>query len=394
MLFRKSLMKIFSIILILSPLIAIGSNPVAKSGDANRNFSNEKQDFSPLEAFQSDKFSASNFLPSLVGLAADTSDFDSDGIHDHDELLFAQWYVPRLIFDEDESHSLISTMLPLFQVTPVWVAGPKSNERYIKQIIITYVFLYKNDKGADINGCYGIVSGLWDALDLFALFPQISQKDILSIKTGHCGDTETFEMYLDYSLANKNWNPVYVKIHRHGETKGPYTWQSLDRTTIAAGKSGCQANFGNCYHPTIYVSQNKHAMYTALTGAGIGCETVGSKKISKWGIGCTISWEDCDSSNSDDKIIPSILDAQNVGETGHYRFTQVTSTKVKNSDQYPGEWIWPDTSNASNTHDDVFCGGFTVSSCGSTGCAGSLSGKWVKFDFTAFNKIVSYRSIM
>ncbi len=394
MFFRNSLMKIFSFVIMLSPLIAIGSNPVAKSGDAIQFSPSEKQVFSSLEDFQTGEFSASNILPSLMGLAADTSDFDSDGIHDHDELLFAQWYAPRLIFDEDESQSLINGMLPLFQVTPVWVAGPKANERYIKQIIVTYVFLYEKDKGADINGCYGIVSGLWDALNLFALFPQISQKDVLSIKTGHCGDTETFKVYLDYSLSNKSWTPASVKIHRHGETKGPYTWQSLERTTIAAGKSGCQASFGNCYHPTIYVSQNKHAMYTTLTGAGVGCETVGSKKISKWGIGCTISWEDCDSSNSDDKVIPSILDAQNVGESGHYRYTKVSSTKVKNSDKYPGEWIWPDTSNPNNTLDDVFCGGYTLSSCSSTGCAGSLSGKWQKFDFSAYNKIYSYRSVM
>jgi hypothetical protein len=332
------------------------------------------------------------YLPPQIKGSSASSDFDSDGILDEHELLFAQWYAPRLIFDEDEPQDYINTMMTLFQVTPTWVKGPNANERYIKQIVITYVFLYRKDKGADINGCGGIISGLWDALDLFALYPQISRKDILDIKTGHCGDTETFRVYLNYSLQNRNWTAVNVKINRHGGSFGPYSWSSLGVTQIAAGKSGCQAAFGTCYHPTIYVSQNKHAMYTALTGKDVGCETVGSKKISKWGIGCTISWEDCDSDNADDKVYPSILDAQNVGETGHYRYSKVAFTNVRNSENYNGEWIWPD-SNSSNTRDDVFCGGYTYDSCNSN-CAGSLSGKWERFDFAGFGKISSYRSVM
>jgi hypothetical protein len=381
---RREVFKLVMILAMLSLLLTTASVSAATLAGSDPISLNQNPNLDVLADFQQAWNFSSNRVPSSSGYAADTSDFDGDGVHDHDELLFAQWYVPYLIFDEDESHDLIRTMLPLFQVTPYWKTGPNKNERYIYQIIVTYVFLYKSDKGLDIHGCAGTVSVLLDMLDLYRIFPSISKRDIEEIKGGHCGDSEMMRVILNYSLANKNWTAVSVEMKRHFDDPKTYSWSSLKVNTIAAGRNGCQAAFGNCYHPVIYVSQNKHAMYTALEGDNVGCETVGSKKIKKWGVTfCTISWEDCDSNDSSDKVIPSILDAQNAGEIGHFRYSQVSQTNVNNASQYSGEYIW-------NSSNPDFCGG--QKSCSS--CAGSLNGKWKVFNFSGFQGMINNRSVM
>lgn len=392
MYFRRVLSKLVSMVLILSPILATGFQPPERmEGALSRLPEFDKVDL--LSGEYDDLYQGINeVLHPNAGLAASFSDYDGDGLDDAEELLLAHWYVPYLIFDEDEQQSIIDKMATLFQATPVWGSNSSKNERYIKQVILTFVFLYEYDKGADIHGCYGSADFLWGLLDLFALFPKVSKQNILAIKSGHCGDSEAIKVYVNYSTEKNTWSVGSVKINRHHGWEGPYS--NLNFNGISSGKSGCQASRGTCYHPRIYVSQNKHAMYTAMEGKDVGCETVGSKKVSVKGIGCTISWEDCDSDDPKDKIIPTLSASQNVGENGrsYHRYSTVSSTKAKNSNYYPGEWIWPDSS---DTRDDIFCGGFKTTSktCAATGCAGAISGKWELFKHTNYAKIKNYRFV-
>lgn len=282
-----------------------------------------------------------------------------------------------------------------FQVTPYWKSDSAKKERRIDYVIITYVMLYRMDPGVSLgvdggaSVCSVGMEAMWGMLNLIKVFPNISSGDLTSIKTGHCGDSETVRVYVNYD--GKSWSGSKIYIYRHGQSVGPIWWNKLTIERVTSNTDDCGASRGTCNHPVLYVSQNKHAMYPALTGS-MGCETIGSKSVTYKGVGCTISWEDCDSSDSDDVVYPWITFYQNVGENKNHRTSRVDYATSPNAEYYPNEWIWKDST---DSRDNVFCGGYDPGSklCSPIGCAGALNDKWIIFNYDSYEKIKNYTYI-
>lgn len=65
---------------------------------------------SPIKASAAILDKNNNFVEKESMVAQSTQDFDQDGLPDSQELILAQWFVPKLIFDEDEDQVLIDEL--------------------------------------------------------------------------------------------------------------------------------------------------------------------------------------------------------------------------------------------------------------------------------------------
>jgi hypothetical protein len=170
------------------------------------------------------------------------NDWDEDGISDADELLIATKYAPLLIFDEGEDEDVLTTLIPLYQVTPIIHHSGTSGA------ILTFVFLYDNDYGADFDRDW--TDWFTDPIDTSAglildPFDQFFGK--------HCGDTEAIYFYI---RNNRSWNDTWLESIYWKRHHDPF--YETGQEVVAYDDFGTG---GDRTHPVIFVSADKHAMY-------------------------------------------------------------------------------------------------------------------------------------
>jgi hypothetical protein len=188
--------------------------------------------------------SAETFVEPKQSMKTDLTgkDSDEDGIDDETELRLARRYSPLLVFDENEQEDVQVTVLPLFQVSPIIHHSGQEGA------MLTFVFLYDNDNGADFDRDW--TDWFTDPLDtagglIMDPFDQFFGK--------HCGDTEVIYFFIanygnwtNTRLESIYWKRHYDKIYETSQSAVRY--KDLNDGTGAT-------------HPIIYVSEDKHGMY-------------------------------------------------------------------------------------------------------------------------------------
>jgi len=226
-------------------------------------------------------------------------DDDGDGLSDSLELGLVKLYSPLLIFDDDEPCDVEYEVVILHQVTPLNVDGDTN------YALLSFVVVYPEDYGVDLYRSWWEKISSWGkwvykkltdlplinyskglkvidyVYDKVSTYTGIrSASDLLKwldkkIRHYHCGDTEAirFLVYCEnpskgiWSLKKIIWKRHYDKPYYGGWTyatdyTGYFSYTGLNVTT---SKTVRFADYGigkrKGYHPIIFVSKRKHAMY-------------------------------------------------------------------------------------------------------------------------------------
>lgn len=250
------------------------------------------------------------------------NDKDYDGLSDEFERWIADEFFPYLYLDGSETESKYNIMR-LYQVTPLTNASsnPIGEDNYFGPdgVLLTFVVLFEDDYGDRMTGL-----------------------------TDHDGDAELLRI-LFVPLPNDpySWTPLVVVIKRHEDTPEAYYLGHLDWIDS---------------HPIIWVSADKHAMYS--------------------------DWEECDDyssgfeycGDSDELNYPVSLyvDGFNVGERRNPAFYLIPESSLN---KFTNEYAWanpPYSIKDGVELSDAFCGGDDKApkSRDEGECGGGLNGKW------------------
>lgn len=273
------------------------------------------------------------------------NDSDKDGIDDATELRIARKYSPVLEFDEHETEEVSDTVVSLYQVSPITRSNGKEGA------ILTFVFLYDGDYGADFD--QGWKDWFTDPIDTIAgvimdPFDQFFGK--------HCGDTEVIYLYIQ---KNGNWEntrleSIYWK--RHYDPIYQTSESIVDYEDIGDG-------FGRT-HPVIYVSEDKHGMYPSHKACEKYETDVVEERIRgaiKIKIPLTPKMEDC--SDGDRLNFKNLSHLLNVGEA----ISEETMNRAAlNGTIYAGYDPWENVDFWGRTDYEKLC----------VDPAGGLGGKW------------------
>jgi len=181
-------------------------------------------------------------------------DSDRDGLSNREEHELAQRFVPTMHFADEEKFEVI------YQVTRI------SNER----VVITYMFLYLSDRGVviDVSGHVGcVLTGYF--FEAFTKLP--------SLNNSHTGDAEMVRV--EVVFKGGEWRADNVAVKRHD------TYDMLEANKKIE----------------IFVSENKHAMYSSMDECGGGFVF----------LGCRIAFERCADGLA---IVPRLRIDANVGQ--------------------------------------------------------------------------------
>jgi len=234
-------------------------------------------------------------------------DDDGDGLSDSLELGLVKLYSPLLIFDDDEPCDVDKEVVILHQVTPLNVDGDTN------YALLSFLVIYPEDYGVDlykswwekisswskwayeglmglplidyagekIGDAYKKIKVIDYVYDKVLVFTGIkSASDFLkwldkSIRHYHCGDTEPirFLVYCNnpskgrWTLKKIIWTRHYDKPYYGGWTyatdyTGYFSYTGLRTTTSKTVRfADYGIGKGKGYHPIIFVSKRKHAMY-------------------------------------------------------------------------------------------------------------------------------------
>jgi hypothetical protein len=272
------------------------------------------------------------------------SDVDEDGLDDGFEGWIANAFRPYLYFEGDEKAGP-NTIMRFYQVTPVYKTSPNIWNFYKYQfpeyqgppgILITYVVAYTDDYGFAVD---------------------IIDQGI------HDGDTEMMRIFLVNSRTDPYvWYPATVIIKRHEDPPEFYYPEKIQ--------------WMDGSHPRIWVSQDKHAMYSSESECnGYLCPNF----IGDLFGGCL---EQCGSSwTLSDEIIQGV-NGFNVGEREKHPFSQIPSSSLG---LFTSEFAWSNdplsfvpyydnNGKSIGRYDRAgdFCGG----KYGSYRCGGGMDSKW------------------
>jgi hypothetical protein len=267
-----------------------------------------------------------NFCTTTLGAA----DADGDGLNDWCENALAAAFSPWLIFDEEESTSGQMAHYAVRKGTP----AECTVNGYAPQncVVIFYAMSYFAD-----GGLYGF--------------------------TDHDGDGEMVLEKLNWDPYDKAWLLDWTFLSAHGYTSPYSAWVPYDQI-------GYQGNVWG--HPTVHVSQNKHANYKSKDACENAC----------FGWWVFQVCEDCDEG------VQKRLDigwggVRNVGSSAH-----PLANEVWLNGQVEAYWYRTYTQAGTNGYSTVwydtswptyFCGWRPVSD--RTQCGGGYRGKLVAFGF-------------
>ncbi len=278
-------------------------------------------------------------------------DSDEDGIDDEIELMLARTYSPILIFDENEQENVQETVLPLFQVSPIIHHSGQEGA------MLTFVFLYDNDNGADFDRDW--TDWFTDPLDtagglIMDPFDQFFGK--------HCGDTEVIYFFIanygnwtNTRLESIFWKRHYDKIYETSENAVSY--RDLNDGTGST-------------HPEIYISEDKHGMYPSHDECeDYETDVVKEKLYDNYiYIPVTPKMEDC-SDGIQLFYTYNMHSKQNVGEA---KSESTKNRAALNGTLYQGYDPWENVDFWGRTDYDKFC----------ETPAGGIGGKWCGTPFS------------